>query len=501
METSVPHQVPDSPRTETNAGRMLLTAAWLTIMGDFLFWPAPPGMSLAIFVLMACAAIFLNRPKALFTRSMTVVCALLGASVLQTCIELSFSNILVISLLMLVLIGETSFPALPTRWRRWAEAVCALMVGLRFWKSVRAAFNPMWVRPGPFGRVAGVFIGVGLPTLVLGGLFAVLLGAGNAIFAQLMFEAWALVPGIDFSFGRALLWAVLAVFAMAILRDPTPPPADRIWARDIPAFLPPRDLVVAHWRSVSILLVLNGLFVAANTIDALYLWIDQRLPEGVTYSEFVHNGVHNLIAAVLLSALLLTAIFQQASQVTTSKLLRGLSLAWIAQNVVLIASVLLRLKLYVDAYQLTEQRVYAGCFLVLVTTGFGLLAWRIQSAKSLKWLFSASAISAFALFFIMQFADVAKWVADYNVSRWQHDRSRTLDVTYLGSLGPSASPALINVAKTANRPEAHEAFQKIQQRKIFERQRLADLNWRSWQAREIRHARLLVEGEIRTARP
>jgi hypothetical protein len=257
-------------------------------------------------------------------------------------------------------------------------------------------------------------------------------------------------------------------------------------------------LTLARWRSATVLAVLNALFFAANAIDVIYLWVNGAMPSGIGYSQFVHHGVYSLIAAVLLSAVVLVAIYQQASSVTDFTAVRTLSLAWIAQNLALIASVVLRLKLYVDAYQLSELRVYVGFFLLLVATGFGLLTWRIVRAKGLGWLLAANTFATFALFFTVQFLDVARWVADYNVARWQKDTRRTLDVGYLASLGPSAYRALIIAAETPERPEAHDAFEVFQEKKRYEAERLASVDWRSWQGRELRNARLLVQHQVRT---
>lgn len=190
----------------------------------------------------------------------------------------------------------------------------------------------------------------------------------------------------------------------------------------------------------------------------------------------------------------------QSPSIVASRALRVLGLTWIGQNVMLIASVLIRLKLYVDAYQLTELRVYVVFFLLLVAAGFGLLARRIIAAKNLRWLILANALAAFAMFFIVQFLDVARWVADYNVARWQEDPARVLDVEYLATLGHSAYPALITVAETPERHEAHNAFIFLQSQRESERTRLAQLNWRSWQIREIRNVRQLVQHEFRTRR-
>ena len=134
--------------------------------------------------------------------------------------------------------------------------------------------------------------------------------------------------------------------------------------------------------------VLNVLFFAANTADVLYLWNGGALPDGVTYSQFVHHGVYGLIAAVVLSAILIVVIFQQVPAIRAAPAVKALSLFWILQNVVLITGVLLRLQRYVDVYDLSELRVYVGCFLLLVTTGFGLLTVHVLKHKG-SWMAAA----------------------------------------------------------------------------------------------------------------
>jgi hypothetical protein len=132
--------------------------------------------------------------------------------------------------------------------------------------------------------------------------------------------------------------------------------------------------------------------------------------------------------------------------------------------------------------------------------GFGSLVFHILRPRRLGRLIFANALATFALFFVLQFLDVASWVARYNVARWQNDSTRTLDVAYLDSLGASASPFLIQVAETPNRAEAHEAFDVIQARKTGAHRLVAETNWRAWQWRKMRNAQLLLAHEVRTQR-
>jgi len=492
---------PTSTTPEPGLTRVLLSALLLTLAGDYLLWPATPGVSFSIFVLVSAITLFCNRNREAYTRTAVAAFALLIASVFQSAIELSVSNWLVLACLLLVLVGETSFPALLPGWARWSEALLAFGKAPARWLWFGRVAKQVPLEAGPTGALFQVL----LPTVVLGGAFAFLLGSGNAIFASWMSkiveEIWPLLPSFELSGRRLALLGLLGTFALALLRPAEASPVPRVWTRRIPTFSAPRNASIAYWRSVSMLGLLNVLFFAANTIDVVYLWIEGALPDGVNYSAYVHQGVYSLIAAVLLAALVLISIFQQAPAVTSSKAIKALSLVWIAQNGTLIASVLLRLKLYVDAYQLSELRIYVAFFLVLVTAGFVFLSFHVLRPGNLNRLVFSNALATFALFFVIQFLDVAKWVADDNVLRWQNDPHRTLDVAYLHSLGASAWPALITAAETPGRQEAHAAFVTVHKLRESQRRNLEEGNWRSWQWRTTSNARTLLEREIRTRQP
>ena len=500
MTTAAPsHQPARSPRENIAA----MAAALLIISGDFLFWSHDPGLSLGIFAMLAVASLVVAHGSGISPRTLTVA-ALLVPSAIQTGIELSLSNVIVLGAIGTVALGETAFASLHGASSRWAESAWALARPIAGWKWMPSILRRSPLAGAQLGRASETIVRVILPTAAVALVFAVLLGAGNAVLGRWIFTAINAVVGWfadpELIFARTLLWLALATFALTILRPREIPERNRIWHRPVPDLPQPKNAALALWRSITVLAVLNALFFAANTADALYLWTGGALPEGVTYSEFVHHGVQNLIAAVLLSAVVIVLIFQQVPAIRTAPAVKALSLFWIAQNVVLITGVLLRLQRYVDVYDLSELRVYVGCFLLLVTVGFGLLTVHVIRHKGLGWLLFTNLVATFALFFVLQFLDVAKWVAESNVARWEANRSRTLDVDYLASLGTSAIPSLIRVAEMPDRAEAHQAFLIIQKRMRRAQTYLAELNWRSWQQRDVRNMRLLATHEVRMQR-
>jgi len=241
----------------------------------------------------------------------------------------------------------------------------------------------------------------------------------------------------------------------------------------------------------------NALFFAANTTDAIYLWRQAGLPTGVNASRYLHEGVYALIAAVVLAAGLLAALFHQSENVSRNPLLRGLAVAWIAQNLVLIGGVMRRLQLYIDAYQFSELRVYVGCFLLLVTVGFLLLAGHVWRGLNLGRLLLQNAAATVFLFFVLQFSDVGTWVAHQNVARWKADPQRSLDLDYLVALGSRGWPALDELAgdprQTSVRDRAREILRGMA---VRERERSLTRDWRATQTRRDQRAASLIHAHL-----
>lgn len=465
--------------------RILVSATLLTLVGDFLFWAAEPGLSWALFLVSISLAICLNRPRTVWNRTSTVLLGLLLATAVQSAVEISFTNVVVALALTVGLIGETSYPMLRSGWDRCSEGLWAAIKAPGRWGWVWRAVAELAC--AKTGVVGGIFkaVRIGLPALVLGAIFASLLGAGNAIFGTLLSDAfsalWQWIASFDLSLGHLLFYGLLATVSLVALRPSDAAKSPRLWTRTIPK-LPVSNPTISWWRSVSVLVLLNVLFFVVNTIDVLYLWSHVQLPDRVSYSHFVHDGVNSLIGAVLLSAVVLSAIFQQAATVSQSRALKRLGYLWVAQNVIMIAGVMLRLFRYIDACLLTPQRVYALCFVLLVAAGFVLLAVHIGRNKNLNWLILSNALATLVLFFVMQFLNVGGWVAQYNVTHWERDPRKPLDRGLLQGIGSPAWSAIERVA-ASGRPEAQWARDWLVTTKTHEREALRDRNWRSWQGR------------------
>ena len=501
-DTAAPAPVPEANRP---LRLVLIPVAIATVLADFLFWRQSAGLSVGIFfavLAMLLLALVRHRPQA----RLFVVVAALAACCVQAAIEISLSNFLAATALLLALVGEVFQPHLAGLWARFSEAVFGFVTAPVRWLRlgvVAARGMREWRTPDLhfLARLARL-VWVLAPAAILVLVFVAIFASGNAIFAELigrinrlLFE-W--IAHLEFAPERLIFWMFTATAALGIFHGTRAPDAPRWWTFTLPR-LPRPDHRLAAMQAGAVLLALNALFCLVNTIDAAYLWRSGKMPAGVNHTEFVHQGVWSLIAAVVLSAFIIAGMFQQEDRVVAGRGLKSLAHLWVVQNFILIASVLLRLKLYVDASQLTEKRVYVACFLALVTTGFLFLAWFVEKRCTFNWLLGRNVAATILVFFFLQFPDVASHVARYNVDHWlaavEKRQPEALDLDYLTSLGPSAWPHLQRVATsphaTSIRTTARETLQAI---RGGERHSAANEDWREWQWRRTKARRDLLLG-------
>ena len=427
-------------------GLLLVVAAF-----DVCFWNGRwfPGLSLAVFFTVLTLAIWCNRRSVVGDRRSLVLLLLLAGTLVETVIETGCCNILMLLGLTAVFSAETCFVGRAAGFDRWmAQVRACLFAPVRLVQVGLAMLNEGLLRAGVSRRVSGFVVIVG-PTAALLVLFGSLLSSGNAVFSLWMSDAfqwlWKILP--DLEIDRLLLWLVVAIAAVALLwpsvaanRAWNWPALFQRWPETLPAPL-------AFASSAMLLGALNALFAVANAADITFLWHGGTLPAGVSFSRFVHQGVEMLIATVVLSALVLATIFNQPIGVSGRRGLKIFGALWIAQNLFLIVSTARRLQLYIEAYDASVERISTLIFLMLVATGFGLLAVMIGREKPLAWLVGRTAVAALATLYLTQFLNLAGWVADYNVGRWERDQTRELDVCYLNQLGPAAWPAIERAEK------------------------------------------------------
>jgi hypothetical protein len=296
------------------------------------------------------------------------------------------------------------------------------------WQGLRERTRGADVRWGPLIRGAGAAAAL---LVVFGTLFA----SADAAFADLLGD---LAP--DVTLGdwplRVVLFLLGMFGALAAARTAAAPLRwDRIEAA------PGRPRGRLEWALP--LLVLDALFAAfiAVQLAVLFGGYDKVLREtGLSYAQYARQGFWQLLWATLLTLVVIAVALRWApcGNERDRTLVRAVLGTLCGLTLVVVASAVRRMELYVDAYGLTRLRVsvtgaelWLGVVIVLLMAA-GLLGGR--------WLPRAVVGSAAAAVLAFGLLSPDGLVAEQNVARYE--RTGKLDLEYLRDLSADAAPAL-----------------------------------------------------------
>jgi hypothetical protein len=334
--------------------------------------------------------------------------------------------------------------------------------------------------------------------VALGTIFLLLFTAANPLieewFASFDFRSQA----GKISFARvgfwlaalSLTWPFIFMRARSALRDHAAAEV-RTLAGEVAKDDSSPSLLFSDGAILRSLIVFNALFAVQTLLDLTYLWGGVALPDGMTYAAYAHRGAYPLIVTALLAAGFVIMTMRPGSDTERSALIRTLVYLWIAQNVLLVISSILRLDLYVAFYSLTYWRIAAFVWMLLVAAGLVLIVARIVLGRSNGWLVKMNFGSAALALYVCCFFNFPQLIADYNVehSRELSKTGVTLDTEYLVGLGPQAIPALDRFLAF---PE-HRAVSTAQltRGELAVSHRLRAQDWRSWTYRNWQLTRYL----------
>jgi uncharacterized protein DUF4153 len=365
---------------------------------------------------------------------------------------------------------------------------------------------------GPFRLIRDVAGSVSMPAIatgfavwfvpiVLGAVFVALFASANPLI-----EKWfaLLNPGnaaSQVNLARVLFWiAMLSVvwpFIQVRWRRKAVAPAAAI--ESVPEEISPRidGNPVDFFGTATILrslILFNLLFAVQTVLDVIYLWGNAALPADITYAVYAHRGAYPLIVTALLAAGFVLIAMKPGGPAEQSPVIRPLVYLWVAQNVMLVISSILRLDLYVQIYLLTYWRIAAFIWMLLVAIGLVLIVIRIARRYSDEWLIRANLITLFGTLYICSVVNFAAVIADYNVS---HSRQAggtgvSVDMHYLTLLGPQALPAIDKALQL--RYVADPSL--VSHRNCLVERLRQDMNsWRAWSFRSWRLQRYMAARE------
>lgn len=204
-------------------------------------------------------------------------------------------------------------------------------------------------------------------------------------------------------------------------------------------------------------LLLNVLLLLVNALDFNFIFIDQQLPQGMSYSEFVHQGTGTVITSIVVAIGIILFYFRGALNFyEQSKSIKILAYCWIFQNILLLVSTAFRNELYIEAYGLTYKRI--GVYVYLLMAAIGLLTTfiKIFKLKSNHFLFRTNGWMFYAVLVLACFINWDLVIANYNINI-----AHKIEKGYLVKLSDKVLPSLYELEQNKTLQQkvfTHDAY-------------------------------------------
>ena len=478
----------------------LMLAAGCVALADWLFYGWRIGISLALFLaVLGIAGVAGNRVHA--ARKIQMVMAALFVAGLLALIEdvnaLSVTVAALATALFIIVITAREASSWP--WRMLEAATIPFRGPFQLVADLFKALQSMKGRV-PEWLSMGSLVAWIVPLAACFVFFSLFASANPLIEYRLQqIDVRAIFNLLDPT--RIGFWILLvcAIWPLLLRRAP----GMRVWEVESRVTADNSDLehlfgVQAVTRS---LILFNALFALQSALDLTYLWAGASLPDGMTHAHYAHRGAYPLIVTALLAAGFVLIAMRPGGPAEQSRLIRPLVLLWTGQNVLLVISSIFRLDLYVAAYSLTNLRLAAFLWMVLIAVGLLLMLIQIKLKKPNSWLVTANAVSLALVLYGCCFINAPRLIAAYNV---EHSREidgvgSKLDLKYLFSLGPQVLPVL--ESRLQHIPALQPYVAGFRSDQDIDAERRGPANWRGWGFRTWRLERYLANNPATSPNP
>ncbi len=412
----------------------LLTLLLVAISFDHLFWQESIGMNLVMFALLVGSVVAYDRGWA----KLSVPARISGAGLLVSAGMLfnhgsTIATFATFSSLFL-------FTALAH-----APAIRTVTSGLAQW-LLNLLCTPLGVGQAlgnaapdaPVVRRSFRWFGIGALPLVITALFFLLYRGGNSRFDAL---TASVLDGLFQWIGDALEQVFTAhiffflfglLFCTSMLIRFSGPWIDgpesllrntmqRLRKRR-PKWLPPLAMgALDKERRMGLVLLclLNAMLLVVNVIDVNWVWFNFSVEPGMSLKEFVHEGTWLLITSIVLGMAVLLRIFRgNLNFHPANRALMLLATAWLAQNLILGISVLLRNYHYIAFHGLAHKRIGVIVFLLLLLVGLVTLFIKVRERRTFFYLLRVNGWAAFTVMVGLSTVDWDSTIVRYNLKHW-----------------------------------------------------------------------------------
>lgn len=224
------------------------------------------------------------------------------------------------------------------------------------------------------------------------------------------------------------------------------------------------------------------------------------LPTGFTYAQYARRGFFELSVVSVINSMIviLGTAFARKQEGRLPLRVKLPCLFLCLFSLVLVATEVTKLKLYMDAYGLTRLRVLTTLFMVFLAVVF--LALMIRLCVRRFPYMKAAVIAGVALLIAVNLISVDRLVAEYNVQAYQSGVLQSVDVKTITRLGDAAVPSLLKLAEDQNPQVAKDAQTNLYDRwkrlhHNYAAGELKSYDYRGFNLTSYRARQLLLENE------
>lgn len=215
--------------------------------------------------------------------------------------------------------------------------------------------------------------------------------------------------------------------------------------------------------------IMNTFFGVICVVYVLYLFsqlayffsaFSGLLPKGYTVAEYARRGFFEMTAVCVINLCLVIGGHLAAPKKDGKEPLsiRLFSLFFCIFSLVLVATAMSKMFLYIGSFGMTHKRILTALFMVFLAVVFISLAIRLF-ARKLPYL-KIALIAGMLLIIFIGFADIDRMVAKYNVEAYLSGKLDSVDMQELSSLDSDGIvPYVWKLTKVADRSVSDEAYE------------------------------------------
>jgi hypothetical protein len=498
----------------------LITAVFFALI----FYKNYVGLNLFLFELAVIPLMFwVNKPVKMNKLTFAITGSVFLSAVMVVILNTSWSVFINI-LMLFTLSGVLAYQGFRSYIHAFAESFFRLFSSqisvLLDWKQPKMIESKA-PKVEPKMSLARVFYLIVIPIAILIVFIILYSTASSKFYAQFedVFSAIArFFENIDFLFLIMVIFGTIVANALFMKTNPVGLHAMDLKARDALirtrrrnfVMFKPNALKTQYLSGVVILALLNALILYFNVLDFIYLWFGFTW-DGSFLKEFVHEGTWILVFTVFLSAGIALFFFSRnINFLKNNTWLKRLTIIWIAQNIVMVVSVVLRNYWYIQYFGLAYKRIAVLFFLLLTIIGLISIIIKVLNVKTSYFLWK---INGFALLLVLVGTTCVNWdlvIAKHNFKHY--DRS-LIDYKFMSRLNNSALPYTcksideleeINKVQEETMPfdlDVHRTYlwdiytyqiEVLEKREKF-LQRYSHMNWLEWNLADYQTYKKLTE--------